>query len=552
MSVGTGTREARVKGMRHFSTGVFWILATCMLVACGQNENSSGQRVFGSQLNPNGAENSRVGISYNKTLISEVDGERIAFTLHEPDKIEKGQSYPLVLTSHGYGGRRQIDRPTEGFMARLLASGYGVLSLDERGHGALTDGSGGLIRVLDPDFEGKDWLQVLDWSEESLDWLEFRDSNPVVGAYGGSYGGGFQNLIYRIDPKKRLDAIVPTITWHDLRYSLLPGGVFKTFWASLIGAVGNTPGNVVDPLVNNAVIQGASLNSFSAEATTLFYNNSMASTCEGARPQDPAMTPIAALYIQSVIDQLFNFNEAYKNFECVRKLGGDVRLFMQPNGHVGGPHSRCGAIEMDDATLAFFDEHLKNIQGAADFVPRICYQLDSVEAMSEDAVSVDRVMVGGVTFPEVKLSSLVLSTLSNTVNNIPLMTFPAEENSGQVRSILAGIPTIHLKVSNPSSNPVSQVIEPVVFIGLSKSTDGGKSWALLHDQMMPFRGYGEFRTELVGVLQRFAPGDQLALSVFNGRVDQYGSSGSRPITLADVAAQVSLPLLLPTDVMLAQ
>ena len=507
-------------------------LLVATLTACGSSQPPAPG---------GGASDSRTGVSYDHVLASDVDGEPIAFTVHEPDTVAKGQSYPLVLDSHGYGGRRVLARPTAGFLARLLANGYGVLSLDERGHGAFTDGSGGTIRILDPEFEGKDWLQVLDWTEENLDWMEFRGGNPVIGGYGGSYGGGYQHLIYRIDPKKRLDAITPAVTWHDLRYSLLPGGVFKTFWTTAVGAIGNSPGNNVDPLVNQGLAQGASTNEFPPEFTELLYNVSMVSNCEGARLQDPPMTPIAALYIQSVIDQLFNFNEGYRNYECASRLGGDVRLFLEPNGHVGGPHQRCGSIDMNDATFAFFEEHLKRVAGAADFVPKICYQLDNVDPEGTDGIMVDSVLVGGTAAPEVSASGLILQTGSNEITNLPLITLNDANDPEGDGDILAGIPTIELTIANP--DPLGAGPEPILFVGLSRSTDGGETWTLLHGQLMPFRGYGDFSTELVGVLERFKHGDAVGLSIYSGSYDQFGSSGSKPAAVADVTARVRLPLI---------
>ena len=517
------------------------IIIAAILVGCFDAGDTKNINRSAAEVGSGGAKTSRNKISYNQTLVSKKDGSRISITIHEPNSVTIGRSYPLVLHSHGYGGRRQIDRPTDGLIADLLENGYGVISIDERGHGALTDGSGGAARVLDPEFEGRDLLQILDWSEESLDWLQFRNGNPVIGSIGGSYGGGYQNLIYRIDPKKRLDAITPHITWYDLRYSLMPGNVFKTFWTTLVGGVGNSPGNVVDPVVNLSILNGIATNNFSDDFKSLLYNNSIASNCEGQRPQDPDLTPIAALFIQSPIDQLFNLNEAYKSSECLKKLGGDVRLFVVPNGHVGGPHSRCGSMEMDEAILLFFNEHLKKVKNAADTVPKNCLHLNNVDAESTDSISVDELTVGGMSLDEVKISGFAVSTLSSSARNIPLLTLSGSKGLRNNGDILAGIPTIELTLSK--SGALTEITDPIVFIGLSRSVDGGKSWTLIHDQVMPFRGYGTFSAELVGVLERFEQNDMLGLAIYSGRIDQFGTSGSRPIALVDISAKVQVPFI---------
>ena len=176
----------------------------------------------------------RAGTSTDVIIPSNVDGAAIAFTVHEPTVVIEGQKYPLILEGHGYGGSRvkAASRPASGgsgLLSRLLDDGFGIISIDQRGHGD----SGGKIRILDPDFEGKDLVQLLDWAEDNLDWLAYRNGNLLLGATGQSYGGGFQHTIYAHDPKHRLDAIAPEITWHDLRYSLFSGHVFKSFWATL-------------------------------------------------------------------------------------------------------------------------------------------------------------------------------------------------------------------------------------------------------------------------------------------------------------------------------
>jgi ABC-2 type transport system ATP-binding protein len=315
------------------------------------------------------------GKSTDVNLPSNVDGENISFTVHEPTSMVTGTKYPLILQSHGYGGSKENAASRDSLSALykgFLDRGYGLISIDERGHGE----SGGTIRILEPEREGQDLLQIIDWAEDNLSWLAYRDGNLLLGATGGSYGGGFQHLIYAIDPKHRLDAIAPEITWNDLRYSLFNGGhhqdystgVFKTFWATLLSAAGNAAGGggTQDPEVNQGLAQGLTTNTLDDDKKALLYKNSLASYCAGENPNG-TLTKIDALYWQSPYDTLFNLTDAVRNVKCVSAKGCDVRLLTKIGGHDalvgGGSGEYCGKLKKDTAILDWYDEKLKGISG---------------------------------------------------------------------------------------------------------------------------------------------------------------------------------------------
>lgn len=188
-----------------------------------------------------GAGDEHAGISTDVTLTG-FDGETIAFTVHEPQTLVGGETYPLLLFEHGFGAMRTsaIQRQTPGSEQpgasivgaplAYLERGYGEISIDQRGFGQST----GSVRVLDPEIEGRYLVQIVDWAEANLDWLAYRDDNLVLGARGGSYGGGYQLLLNNVDPRKRLDAIIPQITWYDLNYSLNVGNVPKSGYATAL------------------------------------------------------------------------------------------------------------------------------------------------------------------------------------------------------------------------------------------------------------------------------------------------------------------------------
>lgn len=513
-------------------------LVVAVLAACGDTSSSArdASRAAGA-----GAAESRVGESYDVMLSSAVDGASIAFTIHEPAELRVGQGYPLLLHSHGYSGSRinaaSRAQDVESFEGRMLQSGYGILSLDERGHGE----SGGLIRVLDPDFEGQDWLQVLDWVEENLAWVMTRrdeqgESDPVLGAYGGSYGGGFQHLIYRIDPKDRLDAISPMITWHDLNYSLYPNRVFKTYWAALLSAGGNAVANGQDPEVNAGLALGLSANQLTAEQQFLLYRNSLAYNCDG---HGRALRPIDALYAQSAGDTLFNLNEARDNLACVKALGGDVRFMAQPAGHSGGAHSRCGALELSEARFAFFEEKLYLKAGAADAVPQVCMHIgmEGDEGVILDAIPVANESAYTAT---VETSNLLLHEAQDQVLGAVNLDLGLEAGPGG--ELLVGIPSIDIAITDPALGLAGQG-DPILFVALGRSRDGGATYAPVMDQVTPFRGYGLFTDELVGVSIRLDEGDRLGLILMPSHSGQYPGSGSDLPTPVNVRATLRLPLI---------
>ena len=88
-----------------------------------------------------------------------------------------------------------------------------------------------------------------------------RKRDPRVGMVGGSYGGAVQLATASVD--RRLDTIIPFITWNDLSYSLGPNaatqttgvstrtpGAVKLFWGlgfSAFGVVSGLKNVQVDP-----------------------------------------------------------------------------------------------------------------------------------------------------------------------------------------------------------------------------------------------------------------------------------------------------------------
>ena len=148
---------------------------------------------------------------------------------------------PAIVLAHGFGGTKDDTADTARTLAR---DGYTVITFTARGFG----GSGGLIHLDHPDYEGADARRIVDLAASRPE-VSKVGQDPVIGFAGASYGGALAFLAAGLDP--RVDAIVPAFTWNRLDHALFPqyqvtgaasslagvtpaagGGVFKQDWAS--------------------------------------------------------------------------------------------------------------------------------------------------------------------------------------------------------------------------------------------------------------------------------------------------------------------------------
>src|SRR5581483_10485136 len=240
-------------------------------------------------------------------VLNSFDGTPIVYTLFLPAGASADHPVPAVLMTHGWAGSRQTG--TGGMVGRLLDAGFAVVTWDSRGFGQ----SGGFIELDSPAYEVRDASALVDMLAASP-LIAQRDGDPLVGMAGGSYAGGIQLLTAAFD--SRIDAIVPDITWNDLRQSLGPGGVPKEAWiAVLFGsgaatgeAYGLEPGNPTGPQA-----QGYDINLPLWYAEVHAVNGLTPDVSEGLRERSAAawMSHIRApaLFTQGLPDTLFNANE---------------------------------------------------------------------------------------------------------------------------------------------------------------------------------------------------------------------------------------------------
>lgn len=291
------------------------------------------------------------------------DGTRIAITVMRTGAADCGP-VPVVLHGHGWSGNRARgpgDSLTYAPARTFLDAGYGVISIDARGHGE----SGGQAGIMQPDAEITDYAAVLDHAHDELAWVQREPASPlprdvVAGAYGGSYGGGWQHLTAALDG--RLDALVPIITWWDLPEALVPNGVVRTDWAAALVAAGETNARL-DPRISRWVVEGTATNRAPDEAIEHLARASP------ARFGDRLDTP--TLMIQGLPDTLFTVDHAVAAFEALHARGVPVSLVgvnsghilpvMQPSGVNAPPREGLDACVTDVVAhaLTHLDAHLK-------------------------------------------------------------------------------------------------------------------------------------------------------------------------------------------------
>lgn len=594
----------------------------CPMTASGNPANDQGcseaQLDSASCTTGNGLDDSD---SYQVVLPSDVGGQ-ISFQVLEPSSFDcqTPGAHPLLLQGHGFGGSRS----QSGF-GSYRDAGYAVISIDQRGFGAST----GPITVMDPEAEGRDLIKILDWAEANLDYLSWRDKttgdfvprpttpvsavdgpNLVVGATGGSYGGGYQLLILGVDEKQRLDALAPDITWHDLRYALNPGDVVKTLWdLALVGAGEATSYGVglanglspvdrgLSPFIKETLVRGGTTNEFPREALDDFRYNSLSYWCEAAglptmpyveygpdavpmvnasnAPNDfPAgyslQSDVAVLLTQGLPDTLFNFNEAWWNYQCLQAAGAKVQLYTHSNGHAlpyaqapEGPESPVGAGACPVDETAWMNAQLKPDGGDNPLSPDVCFVLGAGDLAYIPGFEVlapqpglEPGDAGAMTPASFAPTTPVPNGYFAQVEAAGVLPVPVDLGVAEAELILAGIPSLDITVATPTganeaaqdcSSPTVPTIragcDSIIFAGLGVKKAGRFNYELVDDQIQPIRGLGAHSIDMVGVAERLQAGDTLALLLY-GAHSQYPLSFSRDVTIPAVVVDgtANLPL----------
>src|SRR3954449_10635210 len=309
---------------------------------------------------------------------------QICYSLFQPADASADHQEPLLFHSHGWGGSRTT---TASSFQKWLDADIAVLSFDQRGFGE----SGGKAHVENPEFEGKDVIGLVDMVA-GLDWVAHNvDANgnriaddPVIGAIGGSYGGGYQfvgafsDMMARAG-ETRFDALAPEITWWDLNQSLAPENVVRTLWVTALYAAG---ANAHTTTVHEGFAYGAATGDWpdghlpgEPNLTDFFAHNGPKWHSDNGRRLD-----IPVLFGQGETDNLFPLEQGLKNWAGA--ITDDARaksIFIGYNGGhtlpsaypagvgvAGDPCSKAvGGGSFGDLSIQFMQHYLQDVDTPA-------------------------------------------------------------------------------------------------------------------------------------------------------------------------------------------
>ena len=469
------------------------------------------------------------------TIPSKADGTPIVVSIYQPDGATAATPAPVILHSHGWAGSR-TSSPTA--FRTELERGYGVVSIDQRGHGD----SGGQANVEDPEFEGQDMISVID-HVAGLDWVAKdtdtgRANDPVLFAMGGSYGGGYQFVAAFTELRDlgytRLNALAPEITWFNLSESLAPSKVVRTAWTSLLYGAG---ASMLPEYVHKAFAFGATTGQW-PDGTYPGIPNIDAEFFEHGPSGHVArgrLLDIPVLLGQGLNDNLFNFNQAWKNLEqalteksrsrslVVGYNGGHALPNVLPAGSAGSGDACSGAGGFSGLRNRFFDT-----VRAGENPSKLLPSKYSLSTTTNTCVRTERV-------DERKAYPLALGTTATTTG----AGAPQHHEIAKGPLTIAGVPTLDATVTSAGA-------DQRVFFAISVGSSPADA-KVVHNNTMPLRELlpvvRQRRTiELPGIAAE-VPAGQKAFLTISPISDMYAGHGSvrtpGAVTLEDMV--VNLP-----------
>lgn len=487
--------------------------------------------------------------AFDHVVTNPDDGTEIALTVFRPGGATAATPVPVVLHSHGWGGSRETE--VGGAVEPYLDAGFGVVSFDQRGHGE----SGDQAYVQDPTRETEDVKAVIDYVA-TLDWVRLEAPNdPVLGAIGGSYGGGYQTMTaldeIADEGATRFDALAPQITWYDLPESLAPQKVVRTAWVAALYAAG---ASMVPDHVHEAFLWGSATGQWpdgtlygqpvagTPDVDSVFAKNSPRAFVDRGIRIDVPM-----LLRQGASDNLFNLNQGIDIFRrALTDEARDESYFVSFNGghalpnalppgepadvQAGGGVDAC--TDFTRTTIAFFRRAFSG--ASTDGVLPARYNLTAVDGKtclrsdslgSLETLEVDPTGAGAIATP----------TAAGAPLHLPVAAGPIT---------VAGVPELSGKVT-------SAALEGRAFFGLAIGSTPADA-RVIQNNLMPLRRAlpvmdSPFEIELPGVVAEVPEGKNLYLTI-TPVSDMFFGHGSRTpgaLVLSDVTLDVPVEECIP-------
>jgi ABC-2 type transport system ATP-binding protein len=472
------------------------------------------------------------------------DDTEIAITVFQPAGSSAGAPVPVVLHSHGWGGSRETT--VGGAVKPYLDAGFGVVSIDQRGHGD----SGGQAHVQDPTRETEDVKAVIDYVA-TLDWVRLDGpKDPVLGAIGGSYGGGYQTMTaldeIADEGRTRFNALAPQITWYDLPESLAPQKVVRTAWTVLLYGAG---ARMVPNHIHEAFLWGAATGQwpdgtlYDQRAPVPDIDSIFAEHSPRAFAERGIRINVPILLRQGASDNLFDLNEGLKIFHnALTDEARESSFFVSYNGghalpnavppgepaeaQLGGGVDAC--TNFTKTTIAFFRRVFAG--ASTDGVLPARYNLTALDGetclrmgrlQQAKAVGVDPVGADGIV------------TTAGT-------GAPLQYEVARGPLTLAGVPKLSGRVTSAG-------LDARAFFGLAIGTTPADA-RVIQNNLLPLRralpvADDEFQIELPGIAADVPEGSNLYLTVTPVSDLFFGHASRTPgaMLLTDVELKLPVP-----------
>ena len=483
--------------------------------------------------------------SSDEVVTNPDDGTEIAITVFQPAGASAAAQVPVVLHSHGWAGSRETS--PGGAVKPYLDAGFGVVSIDQRGHGD----SGDQAYIQDPTRETEDVKAVIDYVA-GLDWVQLESpGDPVLGAVGGSYGGAYQTMTaldeIADEGRTRFDAIAPQITWYDLPESLAPQKVVRTAWTvALYGAGaanvpqhiheafawGSTTGQWPDGTLYGQPVAGA------PDLDSVLAQNSPRAFVERG-----VLLDIPMLLRQGASDNLFDLNEGLKIFERAQTPEArDESYFVSYNGGHALPNALPPGEPADVQAGGGVDACTDFTKTTIDFFKRVFA-----------GVSTDGVLPARYNFTALDGTTCLRGNDFSRRRSVPVID---PFGSGTIAVPAAAGPPLHLPVAQGpitiagvpvlSGKVTSAALDGRVFFGLATGTSPADA-RVVHNNLLPLRRAlpvtdSEFAIELPGVVVEVPRGEDLYLTVTPVSDLFFGHGSRTPGAMVLTDVELDLPV----------